>query len=228
MYNYLLIIILILITIFFTFLNSRCNNPIISIYDSMISGPNIVVLSATHGNEIAPYYAISSYLEKHKPTRGKITHIVVNQCGIYFNDREQGIWDKTNDINRKYNTDDSINKKVINVIEDSDLVIDFHEAIGKNYYNDKWVGNTITYNTNYIDTITLIEKLNNSFSDSNFVPYNASKFSDIHWIPGSLLDYATKHNINYILVETSLTESTKTRQNQVSMIMDYIYSKYLT
>ena len=227
MYNYLLIIILILIIVTFTFLNSRCNNPVVSIYDSMMPGPNIVLLTATHGNELAPYYAVNAYLKTHKPFRGKLTHVVVNQCGIYFNDREQGIWNNKNDINRKYNSDNPINKKVIEIINKCDLVIDFHEAKDSNYYS-KWIGNTITYNTNYIDTITLIEKLNNKFSNSNFMSYNASKFLDIDWIDGSLLQYTTKNHINYILIETNKKDSLSTRKDQTYLILDYIYSKYLT
>ena len=120
----ILTIILIAILIY-----NLCNYPIVYIYDSLIPGPNIVFISATHGNELAPHYAIFEYLAQNKPIKGKITHISVNRCGILFNNREQGPFDVNKDINRNYGKNNNINKEIVKHIKHADLIIDFHESL---------------------------------------------------------------------------------------------------
>ena len=227
---YLIIIILIsiLITGFLYFDKKICNTPSIKVYDSKKSGPNIIFISGTHGDELAPYYAIKEYLDKYPPHKGKIKHIVANQCGMFFKNRQQGPFNFNKDINRSYDSNYILNNKIINEIENSDLIIDFHESSGIHYKNKTKIGNTMTFNTNHVDVYNMINLLNEKYANTNWGSYNTTSFKDEDWIKGSLVSYCTKNKLNYILIETYKGYNILYRKNQINTILTYLYIKYFT
>ena len=105
-------IIITLIIIVLACLYYWCSSPIIEEYDSNTPGPKIVILSGTHGNELAPHYAAVDYFNNHNIKKGSVTIIIVNKCGILFNDREQGLINPFNDINRSYEKNHVLNKNI--------------------------------------------------------------------------------------------------------------------
>ncbi len=196
-----------------------CSTPIINEYNSNIPGPKIVIISATHGNELAPHYAAVDYFNNHKISKGSVTLIIVNKCGILFNDRQQGIINPYNDINRKYGSDEKINNIIEKYINDATLVVDFHESI--KYDQEGGLGNTIYYNNSYLDVEHLINEINTTYKGPQWVSYNG-------YLPGALSWYCKKRDINYMLIETCKKDSYIRRQKITHTILKYIYYKYLT
>tara|TARA_B110000003_G_scaffold23614_2_gene22572 strand:- start:7346 stop:8005 length:660 start_codon:yes stop_codon:yes gene_type:complete len=196
-----------------------CSTPIINEYNSNIPGPKIVIISATHGNELAPHYAAVDYFNNHKISKGSVTLIIVNKCGILFNDRQQGIINPYNDINRKYGSGEKINNIIQKYINDATLVVDFHESI--KYDQEGGLGNTIYYNNSYSDVENLINEINTTYKGPQWVSYKG-------YLPGALSWYCKKRDINYMLIETCKKDSYTRRQKITHTILKHIYYKYLT
>lgn len=203
-----------------------CKTPIIHEYKSDISGPKIVIITGTHGNELAPHYKITEYFSNKKISKGSIKLIIVNKCGILFKDRQQGIINPSNDINRNYGMNKNINTIIEKHIDDATLVLDFHESI--EYDEEGGLGNTITYNNNYMDVEDIIDQINTNFKGPNWRSYNNTRNIDYGDLPGTLNWYCEEKNINYILIETTKKDSYIRRQKITTLILDYIYYKYLT
>ena len=64
-----------------------CKSPIIEEYDSNVPGPKIVILSGTHGNELAPHYAAVDYFNNHNIKKGSERH----GRGLVFSISQDGI-----------------------------------------------------------------------------------------------------------------------------------------
>ena len=228
----ILAVVLILI-ILVSLYDKVCEVPIIKEYDSLLPGPNIIFVTATHGNEYAPHYAVVEYLKHHHPRKGKLTHITVNRCGLFFNNREQGPFDINNDINRKYITSNNkndinkINQTIMDNIKGDVLIIDFHESNKLHYHYSNYIGNTITFNTNYTDVDKMIEILNNKYPGSKWCVGNTPQ-EDIpeDRIQDTLYDYCTDNGIRYILIETYRNGKLKTRMDHTETILNYIFDKY--
>jgi len=203
-----------------------CSTPIINEYNSNIPGPKIVIITATHGNELAPHYAAVEYFNSHKISKGRVSLIIVNKCGILFKDRQQGVINPYNDINRKYGSGEKINNIIQKYINDATLVVDFHEST--KYSINGGIGNTMTYNNNYIDVESTVNEINTSFKGHQWESYNTTRNIDYGDIVGSLAKYCGHKNINYILVETTKKDNYIRRQKITRKILDYIYYKYLT
>ena len=219
-------IIISLLIIVLAYLYYWCNSPIILEYDSNTPGPKIVILSGTHGNELAPHYAAVDYFNNHKIDKGSIKLIIVNKCGVIFKDREQGLINPFNDINRDYGSNKNINNIVEKHINNATLVVDFHESI--NYDEEGGLGNSITYNNNYMDVENIINDFNITFKGPNWRAYNNTRNYKYGDLKGTLNWYCTQKNINYILIETCKKDSYIRRQKFTTTILDYIYYKYLT
>ena len=196
-----------------------CSTPIINEYNSNIPGPKIVIITATHGNELAPHYAAVDYFNNHTINKGSVTLIIANKCGILFYDRQQGVINPYNDINRKYGSDEKINNIIEKYINDATLVVDFHESI--KYDQEGGLGNTIYYNNSYLDVEHLINEINTTYKGPQWVSYNG-------YLPGALSWYCKKRDINYMLIETCKKDSYIRRQKITHTILKHIYYKYLT
>lgn len=209
-----------------------CKTPIIHEYKSDISGPKIVIVTGTHGNELAPHYKITEYFSNKKISKGSIKLIIVNKCGILFKDRQQGIINPFNDINRNYGKNKYINSIIEKHINDATLVVDFHESIDYDYIVDHkkpaGIGNSIMYNNNYIDVEDIVNDINIKYKGPQWTSYNMTRNQDFGDVDGSLAKYCDMQNINYLLIETTKKDSYIRRQKITTRILDYIYYKYLT
>ncbi len=219
-------IIITLIIIVLACLYYWCSSPIIEEYDSNTPGPKIVILSGTHGNELAPHYAAVDYFNNHNIKKGSVTIIIVNKCGILFNDREQGLINPFNDINRSYEKNHVLNKNIEKYIQDATLVIDLHESI--KYDQEGGLGNTITYNNNYLDVEHLINKINTTYKGPQWTSYNTTRNYNFGYLPGALIWFCKKRDISYMLIETCKKDSYVRRQKITHTILQHIYYKYLT
>tara|TARA_B100001093_G_C26668685_1_gene945189 strand:+ start:359 stop:1039 length:681 start_codon:yes stop_codon:yes gene_type:complete len=219
-------IIITLIIIVLASLYYWCSSPIIEEYKSNVPGPKIVILSGTHGNELAPHYAAVDYFNSHNIKKGSITLIIVNKCGILFNDREQGLINPYNDINRSYEKNRVLNKYIEKYIKDATLVIDLHESI--KYDMEGGLGNTITYNKSYLDVESLINKINTTYKGPQWTSYNTTRNYNYGYLPGALIWFCKKKGISYMLIETCKKDSYIRRQKITHTILQYIYYKYLT
>ena len=222
----IIIIIITLIVLVLACLYYWCKTPIVYEYKSGRPGPNIVIITGTHGNELAPHYKIVEYFSNKKISKGSIKLIIVNKCGILFKDREQGIINPFNDINRDYGMNKDINNIVEKYIEHATLVVDFHEST--KYDTEGGLGNTLTYNNNYMDVEDIITDLNVQYKGPNWRAYNNTRNHKYGDLKGTLNWYCNEKNINYILVETSKKDSYLRRQKITNRILEYIYYKYLT
>ena len=203
-----------------------CKSPIIEEYDSNVPGPKIVILSGTHGNELAPHYAAVDYFNNHNIKKGSVTLIIVNKCGILFNDREQGLINPYNDINRSYEKNHVLNKYIEKYIQDATLVLDLHESI--KYDMEGGLGNTITYNKNYLDVEHLINEINTTYKGPQWTSYNTTRNYNFGYLPGALIWFCKKRDISYMLIETCKKDSYIRRQKITHTILQHIYYKYLT
>ena len=219
-------IIISLIIIILACLYYWCESPIVYEYKSNISGPKIVIITGTHGNELAPHYKIIEYFSDKKINKGSVQLIIVNKCGILFKDREQGIINPLNDINRDYGMNKNINNIIQKYLYDATLVIDFHEST--KYDEEGGLGNTLTYNNNYMDVEDIVTDINTSFKGPNWRSYNNTRNVGYGDMKGTLNWYCNENNINYILVETSKKDNYSRRQKITTQILNYIYYKYLT
>lgn len=229
-YNIFFIIILvitILMYVFYKMYDQVCLNPPVEVYDSKIAGPTILIVSGTHGNETAPIIAIKEFFEKNKPVLGKVIVIKnVNYCGYLLNQRVLPVpFKKGIDLNRTYNTSSTkINTIVADYANKADYVFDFHEALGFKYFKDESVGNTISTFLNIADCNNLIQLLNTTFNEVEWIPF-IRRNEDI--IPGTLFDYCIHNHINYTLTETSKRNDMKLRVAEHTAVLNYILNKYL-
>ena len=197
----IIIIIITLIALILAYLRYWCKTPIVYEYKSGNPGPNIVIITGTHGNELAPHYKIVDYFSNHKIYKGSIKLIIVNKCGILFKDREQGLINHDNDINRCYGRNKDINNIVQKYVTDATLVIDFHES--RKYKQEGGLGNSIIYNNNYMDVEDIVTDLNTQYKGPNWTSYNNTRNVGYGERIGSLNWYCTENNISKVKIRKS-------------------------
>ena len=121
------------------------------IIDSGNTGPTLLLIGGTHGNEPAGSVALEKFINKN-PTISKRKIIIihrVNKIGLALNIR----WGFNGffpiDYNRQYPlidseiTGDHINRQIIEYVKISDFVVDFHEGWGFNVVEPKSMGSGI-------------------------------------------------------------------------------------
>ena len=129
-------ILLLSITLFFI-----CGNIDIYTVKSKNKGPKILLIGGTHGNEPAGYVTLlrlQNAFKKKKLTlrAGELTIIHnINSCGYFIGNRHYNNIGPRIDLNRFYNKNFFINKKVENIVDKYDIILDFHEGWG--YINSK-------------------------------------------------------------------------------------------
>jgi predicted deacylase len=143
-------------------------------------------------------------------SRGMITIIpAVNTCGIWYGTRNNPVGDF--DINRNYHSAAQnetlvlvplINKLVMKIVDTADLVVDLHEGWGYTQIDENSIGSGI-YTQGKKDVSMLKDILINDINTD--IHDNVKKFSthNLEDIPGGLREYCNKHNIGYMLIETS-------------------------
>ncbi len=231
-YSMKLIVIIVILVIILIYFCKKCND--IKIYKFNVAkrdGMKVVFIAGVHGNEPAGAYALSEllsekYFDKYDM---RITVIpMANPCGLKMNTRHQPL---SGDINRTFgseNGDSKIAKKIINELNDSDLIVDFHEGYDWHIQNDKSIGSTLTpSNTQMANQLTnkVLIKLNNTITDKNkkFI-IRENKSCDIK---STLNCHMSTKGKDFILVETSgqkNIQSIDVRKQQVKLVVDTILS----
>jgi len=253
LFLFLFLFILILILIYYYLINIYCNTSIdYFIYKSPdfneLEDKTIMIISGTHGNEPAGYYAISDLINNLKNQKLKLQKCKfilvpgVNYCALKLNMRSVPL---IGDLNRKYPVDinditcNKINKKIIDLGKDADFILDFHEGWGFHRQNSKSIGSTLTTtNTELSQNLSflIVDNLNKTINleykkfkvltnDENLIKENSYIYGKNENIKGTLLYYETIMNKNYILVETTgqnNIQPLKIRINQINFIIDYI------
>lgn len=222
----ILLVFLILLTFIFNknnksnFSNSSLCPPInvisINKYNPNSLYNKVLVLGGVHGNEYGPSFGIEEFCkENNNKLNGNITFIPrVNSEGIDKQTRYLPC--KSNlltnyDINRNF-TENKINdfqKKIINMVKDHDIVLDFHEGYGFHKINNNSVGSSVMpgykYSNNkiYPKLKKISEKLLNTINLT--IDTDNQKFTIItdqkYYIKNTLRDYCEKINKPYILIE---------------------------
>jgi len=220
------IFIIILIVIYYTtIINNICyKEPEYFIYKGKEEGPTILIIGATHGNEPSGYFAIKEYINKLNSQelilkRGKIIFIpAVNYCGLQLNNRYHNT---VGDINRLYDISNKniINKLIIDFVDTSDFIVDFHEGYDYANISSNSLGSTITPSENKLSEIVankVIENINKNI-DIELKKFKMNKNKNIL---GSLRHYSI--NLNYILVETTGQNDVQPLKIRVDQCIDVI------
>ncbi len=246
-------LIILFIIIIHNILDKKCNQTLkYYVYDSLIPGPVITLIGGTHGNEPSGSYTIKLLLNEIKDKkiilkRGKLILIpVLNECAFKVGIR---LIPLIGDMNRKYPKsieDKSQNKivnKIIQLTDESDIVIDFHEGWGFNKINKNSLGSTITptetqtsmilakkiitnLNKNITDNIKKFTILTNNIPDNNDGNYDYNESIDIR---GGLRYYQNLRKKNYILVETTgqnNIQPIELRISQNKTIIETVFTYY--
>lgn len=229
--------IIIIIIIYILYIGNNCTTTKFFEINSNKSGPTILIVAGTHGNEPAASYYFSKLIkDKIKINRGKLIIIPrVNDCALKLNIRSVPL---IGDINRKYyisnkvNGDiNRINKQIINIIKSNriDFILDFHEGYDFHNYNSNSLGSTITYTNDKTGKAkeigeNIVQKLNKTIEDEK------KKFTLLDYnykpIKGTLLEYLSQLNISGILIETSGQNNIQPLQKRLEQI-DLIFKNIL-
>jgi hypothetical protein len=234
-----IILILILFISYIYFITTKCTHTKIYELNSNKTGPTILIVAGTHGNEPAASHYFTNLLKSNfKINRGKLIIIPrVNDCALRINFRSIPL---IGDINRKYyplpnNTiNDKINQiniQIMNQIKNNkiDFFLDFHEGYDFHKINEKSLGSTITY-TN--DKTGLSKKIGESIVDelNNTISDDRKKFTllsyDYKPIKGTLSEYLSSLNISGILIETSGQNNIQPLEKRLKQI-DLIFKNIL-
>jgi predicted deacylase len=199
----------------------------------------ILILGGVHGNEYGPSYGIEEFYNKNKnKMNGNITFIPnVNSEGIKKNTRYLPCKSETNlnyDINRNF-TIDNVNdfqKQLIKIVNNHDIILDFHEGYDFHKTNSNSIGSTIIPGNNYsnkkiffdVEKISnkLLEAINKTIEkeERKFTVLTTDKFD----IKNTLRDYCEIKNKPYILIEitgqNSNLQSLESRKNQSKIILE--------
>lgn len=199
-------------------------------------GPTLLLIGGTHGNEPAGTIGLEKIIDSGiSISKGKIIIIPrVNKIGLFFDVR----WGFNGfipiDYNREYpstkfeKAGDHINRQIIEYIQISDFIVDFHEGWGFNKIDPDSMGSGI-YPSNFdlpkSIGFDVLNVLNNTINDDE------KKFTinyDSPRIPNSLDSYCNAFNKNYILIETSGQNDIQPldlRVNQVILVVKTVLKK---
>lgn len=133
------------------------------------------------------------------------------------------------DLNRNYTDQgkEEISKKIIQYVNKSDFIVDFHEGWGFRNINKKSLGTTISYTTENSKLLALeiIDKLNDDIKE-DYKKFSLNEDKDELL---TLRNYAYRHNKDYILVETTgqnNIQKIETRVNQNMTIIQNVLLNY--
>lgn len=210
----MLIIVLLIITLCCFLLIHICRNPYVFTFAKGTTGPTLLIVGNTHGDEVAGYHACNLLIQLLKDGRftfstGKIIIVPsANPCGRWRNTRRVPI--DNYDINRNYSEPITkpINKQISELALKSDWILDMHEGWGfRNITSPYTVGSGV-YPGKTLDAQTMARYLTNKINKSSFVNHCAKRFLTEEYDDktepiGTLSRFANDHNINYILVETT-------------------------
>lgn len=199
-------------------------------FDTHVPGPNILIVSGTHGNEPAGRIVIEEFLKNDyfkQFKKGKIYVIPrTNKSGSMVGMRYMLHNLLFPDLNRNYNDDgkEPISQRIINLIKEKqiDFILDFHEGWGFHTQNKKSIGSTLSATTPLSMSLAqnIINTLNSDIPVNKKFVLNGQKD---HLF--TLRNYAKKKQIHYLLVETTgqnRIQPIDIRKKQVTYILNYI------
>jgi hypothetical protein len=203
------------------------------IIDSGVSGPTLLLIAGTHGNEPAGTLGLESFANSGvKLSKGKIIIIPrVNKIGLFLGTRYGFNAGFPIDYNRNYPNDrgkpvgDYVNFQIGKYVLDADFIVDFHEGWGFSSVEPESMGSGV-YPTNTILAKSIGNKLLSVINDTISDP--DKKFTinfDSPRIPNTLDAFAHAHNKNYILIETSGQndiQPMETRVRQVLLVVNTV------
>ena len=234
LFTILIIILIICFILYYSyrFLTNVCNGDesleyfIYENSDSSIK-KTIMIVAGTHGNEPAGHYALKDLIsdlnlgiKKINPGIRLILIPSVNYCALKVNLRYIPF---IGDLNRKYPKTEcqkitsKINRKVVELLQDTDFILDFHEGWGFNKQNSKSIGSTFTpTNTELSNDLAyiLVIDINNTIqtdykkfriitNDETLIQNDPEIYVKNEDTKGTLRYYANIINKDYILVETT-------------------------
>jgi hypothetical protein len=201
----------------------------------------ILIVEATHDNEAYGYYTIKKLIDdlnsnKIKLDNGRLILLpAVNYCALKMNLRFIPF---IGDMNRKYptklnkNPSNKIIKQIIDLIDECEFLLDFHEGFDYNRKNSKSMGSTLTpplqtNNKFYLDlSYEIVDDIKTIFKnykkfriftmDENLIKTYSDLYQPQNQIKGSLSYYTNLINKNYILVETSGQDNIKPLEKRVT------------
>ena len=185
------------------------------------SGPRVLMIAGTHGNEKSGVVGLELLIKRIKenkinfPFRQLIIVPRVNKCGLMVNQREIPYSDPCSDINRCYptkyggETKGKIARKILNYVNMSDIVFDFHDGWGFYKEGKGSIGSTITSSgTQFANQISehIVSNLNQQIKKPeqqfSVLSYDGSLVRPFYI--GSLPLYCTTiDKRNYMIIEIS-------------------------
>jgi hypothetical protein len=228
MNNLIFLIIVLIICVISYLITDYINNIDYFVIDSKNPGPTLLIISGTHGNEPAGTIGSENFLKNNiNISKGKIIIIPrVNKIGLFFGirlgfngfipiDFNRTYPSDDNDIKNKTTVQDKINKQVIELIKQSDFILDFHEGWGYAINNSNSMGSGLYPSK----TDLAISICNDLLSINNEISDPKKKFIinlNHDNLKGTLGTYTKNSNLNYILIET-------TGQNNIQPIDTRVY-----
>lgn len=201
----------------------------IHVIDSHLPGPNLLIISGTHGNEPAGRLVVEEWLKNHVPIKkGKIYVIPrSNKSGSIIGLRYMLHNLLFPDLNRNYtdNGREPVSQKIIEIINKNQIefILDFHEGWGFHKTNKKSIGSTLSPTTPFSKEISsnLVDLLNQQILQENKHFVLNTKTDDLL----TLRNYAIRKKLDYILIETTGQngiQPIEIRKKQVSDILNYV------
>jgi len=225
---------ILIIFIFYLIVYLWANRIDIMVYDSFQSGPTVLIIGSTHGNEPAGTVAIEYIIAKRlfSIQTGRIIFIPKpNKLGYFLNIRYLPYRITNNDLNRNYpRTKDEVPKepissKICDIATQADFIIDLHEGWGFHRTNPNSLGSGLyPGDTRFAVRLAYAasEQLNASISDpkKKFV-VGVNNHPELN----SLRSFCNLIKKNYILVETTgqnNIQPIELRRKQMIQLIHYV------
>tara|TARA_Y100000310_G_scaffold16722_1_gene16644 strand:- start:17800 stop:18597 length:798 start_codon:yes stop_codon:yes gene_type:complete len=181
--------------------------------DSGKSGPTLLIVGGTHGNELAGTVAMRSVMKefqekKRHLSKGKIQWVpAANPCGLARNERNiPGNPQRLADLNRNYMHNGGclgpLAKQICPLVRRAQFVLDFHEGWGFHKVHSTSYGSTLIPGTTSPSKRVakqVVEALNDTIAQD----WKQFEVLDVEAPDGTLRAYCNVEQVPYILVETS-------------------------
>jgi hypothetical protein len=196
-------------------------------------------VAGTHGNEPAGTIALRALatalsVGNYKLPKGSLRIIpAINQWGLDHNIRYHndfiGILPKS-DINRNYQASggtENISQMVIDLTQNADLVIDFHEGWGYHIIQPKSMGSTLSPTDYGLATRIAQQAVRDLNGGSDLLPPKHPflvRNNESCTIPTTLGCYMQKNKRAYILVETTGQNNIQPLETRVRQVFKIVFT----
>lgn len=200
-------------------------------YIGNLEKPVTYIQGSVHGNEPSGSNTCLQLLkDDFKVSKGTVVIFPFpNVFGYKMNLRRQ--FDFYPDINRNFlnNGKCFISRKIIDIVKNSDFIVDLHEGWGYYRMNYKSIGSSLSTTTKFSNDLShnIVNNLNKIIKEKNKNFSVNDRFTECR-IKGSLRCFLNKLNKNYILVETTGQNNIQPlniRVNQMKFIVKEVINK---